>query len=258
MRMYFKYLSLQMKTAFEYRSSIVMSMITSALTTIATFFGIICLFAKFDNIGGYTMNQVLITYSIVTFSFAFAECFFRGFDQFDTLVKTGELDRLLIRPRSIFLQVLGYKTEWNKIGRMIFSAGIMVYAFINASIAWTAMKVLVVLLMAIGTVIMFVGIFLLYSSVSIFTIEGLEAVNIISNGGRDLCYYPIDIYAGVFKKFFTFIIPFAFINFVPLKYLIGSTNEIFYALSPLISLVFFGVCLLIFQWSLTKYKSTGS
>lgn len=259
MRMYFKYLSLQMKTAFEYRGSLAFDMIASALTTIATFFGILCLFERFDTVGGYTINQVLITYSIVTFSFAIAECFFRGFDQFDRLVKTGELDRLLIRPRSIFLQVLGYKTEWNKLGRTVFSGAIIIYALLSANIVWTAMKVFVVLLTILGTIIIFVSLFMIYASVSIFTIEGLEAVNIITNGGRDLCYYPLDIYSGFFKKVFTFIIPFACINYLPLQYLLGTPNAgLFYALSPLLSIVFFAVCLGIFQWSLTKYKSTGS
>lgn len=259
MRMYFKYLSLQMKTAFEYRGSLAFNMISSALTTVATFFGILCLFEKFNTVGGYTINQVLITYSIVTFSFAIAECFFRGFDQFDKLVQTGELDRLLIRPRSIFLQVLGSKAEWNKLGRMFFSGGIIIYALLNANIVWSAMKVVVVLLTILGTIIMFVALFMIYASVSIFTIEGLEAVNIITNGGRDLCYYPLDIYSGFFKRIFTFIIPFACINYLPLQYLLGFEGAgLIYALSPLFSIVFFAICLGIFQWSLTKYKSTGN
>ena len=259
MKMYFKYLSIQMKSAFEYRGSMVFSMISSALTTVATFFGILCLFERFNTIGGYTINQVLITYSIVTFSFAFSECFFRGFDQFDKLVRNGELDRLLIRPRSIFLQVLGFKTEWNKLGRMVFSGGIIIYALIAANIEWTLLKAVVIALMIVGTVVMFAGIFLIFSSVSIFTVEGVEAVNIITNGGRDLCYYPLDIYANFFKKFFTFMIPFACINYLPLRFVLGFENTgIFHALSPLLSIVFFGICYLIFQWSLTKYKSTGN
>lgn len=259
MKTYFKYLSLQLKEAFEYRSTLILSMFTSALSTIATFFGILCLFMKFHTIGGYTFNQVLITYSIVVFSFSFSECFFRGFDQFDRLVRTGELDRLLIRPRSIFLQVLGYKVEWNKMGRMIFSFCIIIYSLLTANIAWSFLKVLVVILMIVGTVIMFAGIFMIYASVSIFTVEGIEMVNIITNGGRDLCYYPLDIYASFFRKVFTFIIPFACINYLPLRFLLGFEDAgLFHALSPLISIAFFALCFLIFNWSMTKYKSTGN
>lgn len=259
MKLYFKYLSLQIKSEFEYRVSLLFNIISSMLSTLACFFAILALFSKYQTIGGYSVSEVLITYSMVSFAFAIAECFFRGFDQFDKLVKTGELDRLLIRPRSIFLQVLGYKVEFNKLGRIFFAGTILVVSLVQASIAWTAMKVVTLILMVAGSVVIFAGMFLLYSSLSIFTIEGLEVVNVITNGGRDLCYYPIDVYSQVFRKFFTYIIPLAVVNYLPLQYLLGFSNAtLLYGLSPLFSILFFAVCYLIFRWSLTKYKSTGN
>lgn len=259
MGVYRKYLSLQLKSAFEYRTSLLFNIISGSLTTIASFCAIILLFQSYETIAGYTLNEVLITYAMINFTFGVSECMFRGFDTFDRLVRTGELDRLLIRPRSVFLQVLGYKIELNKIGRIMFGAVVLIFALVNASIQWTVMKVVVVLLMIIGSIIIFAGMFLIYSSVSIFTIEGLEVMNVITNGGRDLSEYPIDVYSGFFRKFFTYIIPLACINYLPLQYLLGFENAtIIYGLTPLVSFVFFGLCFLLFQWSLTKYKSTGS
>lgn len=259
MRMYCKYLSLQLKTAFEYRASLVFDMISSMLSTIACFCGILALFTKYQTIAGYTINEVLVTYSLISFAFAVSECFFRGFDQFDKLVRTGELDRLLIRPRSVFMQVLGYKVEFNKFGRIFFSAVILIVALIKCQIEWTAMKVFVLIFMIFGAITIFAGMFLLYSAVSIFTVEGLEAMNVITCGGRDMCYYPLDVYSGVLRKFFTYIIPLAVVNYLPLQYLLGMNNAgIMFGLSPLFAIVFFAICYLIFRWSLTKYKSTGS
>ncbi len=259
MKLYGKYLSLQVKSAFEYRTSLIFNMISGSLTTVASFFAIYLLFQNFDTIGGYSFNEVLITYAMIHFTFSISECVFRGFDTFDKLVRNGELDRLLIRPRSIFLQVLGYKIELNKIGRILFSGIVLIYALANAGIVWTAMKVLVVFLMIIGAIILFAGMFLLFSSVSIFTVNGIEVVNIITNGGRDLAEYPIDVYTGFFRKVFTYLIPLGVVNYIPLQYLLGFSNaNIFYALSPLLSIVFFVICFFIFKWSLTKYKSTGS
>lgn len=258
MKLYFKYLSLQIKSAFEYRTSLVFDMISSMLSTLACFCGIIALFSKFHTIGGYSVDEVLITYSMVSFTFAIAECFFRGFDQFDKLVRTGELDRLLIRPRSVFFQVLGYKVEFNKLGRILFSGVILVVALVKVQITWTAMRVLTLFLMMFGSIIMIFSLFLIYSSVSIFTIEGLEVMNIITNGGRDLCYYPLDVYSSALRKVFTYIIPLAVVNYLPLRYLLGLETSIFYGLSPLIAIAFFALCYLLFRWSLTKYKSTGS
>ena len=259
MKLYRKYVSLQIKSALQYKASLIFDIFSSLLTTLATFFGIILLFQKFESVGGYTISEVLITYSLIYFAFSMSEMIFRGFDQFDILVRTGELDRLLIRPRSIFMQVLGYKIEFNKFGRAMFALVLLVYSLITSTIVWNLMKVFVVVIMFIGAVIIFAGMFLIYSGLSIFTIEGLEVVNVITNGGRDLCEYPIDVYSNVFRKVFTYIIPLACVNYLPLQYLLGYPNAtLLYALSPLFSVVFFAVSYLFFRWALTKYKSTGS
>ena len=62
MKLYRKYLSLQIKSAFEYRTSLIFDIISSTLTTIGVFFGIILLFQKYHSVGGYLINEVLITY----------------------------------------------------------------------------------------------------------------------------------------------------------------------------------------------------
>ena len=259
MKLYRKYLSLQIKSAFEYRTSLVFNMISGSLTTVASFFAIMMLFQNFETVGSYSLNEVLITYAVVNFTFGVSECVFRGFDTFDKLVRTGELDRFLIRPRSIFIQVLGNKIELNKMGRILFSFAVLIYALSTAGIVWTAMKVLTIILMILGSIVIFAGLFLIFSSVSIFTVEGIEVMNIVTNGGRDLAEYPIDVYSGVFRKIFTYIIPLGIVNYVPLQFLLGFEHAtIWYGLSPLLAVVFFGICFMIFKWALTKYKSTGS
>lgn len=259
MRLYGKYLSIQLKSMFEYKASLIFNTITSALYTIVTFFGVYFLFQKFDTVAGYTMSDILITYSIISFSFYLTQCFFRGFDDFDKLVITGELDRFLIRPRSIFLQVLGHKIEFSRLGRVLFSGLVMIVVFATSNIDWTVMKVLTIILMNVGSILIFAGMFLFYSGICIFTVEGLEVVNIITHGGHQLSEYPIDIYSKFFKIVFTYIIPFGCVNYLPLHYLLGKSGAtILYALSPLFTIVFFILCYIFFRWAITKYKSTGS
>ncbi len=259
MGLYRKYVKIQIKSAFQYRASFFFDMISSALSTLGVFFGIILLFQNYETVGGYTLSEVLITYAMIFCSFSVAEMVFRGFDQFDKLVRTGELDRLLIRPRSVFMQVLGYKIEFNKLGRVAFSVGVLVYALVASGIVWTPMRIVTTILMFVGSVVLFAGIFLIYSGVSIFTVNGIEFMNVLTNGGRDLAEYPIDIYSGFFRKIFTYVIPIAVVNYLPLQYLLGYPSAtLFNALCPLLAFAFFGLCYLFFRWSLTKYKSTGS
>jgi len=259
MRLYRKYASIQLKSAFEYRTAYIFETIASTFQTLVTLAAILVVFMKYETVGGYTLNQVLITYSMVVFTFSFATMVFRGFDDFDKLIISGELDRLLIRPRSIFMQVLGYKMELNRMGRVLITFAVLVYSLVTAGITWTAMKIVTLILMMVCSILLFLSLFLIYSGICVFTVEGLEVLNIFINGGKDLAEYPINVYAKFFRVFFTYIIPFGCVNYLPLQYLLGFSNaNLLYALSPLFVVIFFLLSYGFFRWALTKYKSTGS
>lgn len=260
MKLYLSYLKVQLKTAMGYKGDTFLMTIASALSSFAPIFSVYLLFGKYTSVGGYGFNEVLIMFSVVLIVFSVSEMMFRGFDQFDKLVRNGELDRLLIRPRSIFFQVLGIKIELSKIGRIILGSVLLWYALATSTISWTFMKIITLCLMLVSGIIIYLGIYLLSSSFTIFTVEGAEVVNIFTNGSREVCTYPLDIYHKIFKLFFTFIVPLACFNYIPLKYLldnVGNTS-LFYALFPLVSIIFFIPCVLVFNWSLKHYKSTGS
>ena len=260
MKLYLNYIKVQIKTAMEYKFNTFLMAIASALSSFAAVFGVYLLFGKYTSVGGYGFNEVLITFSMVLTVFSISEMVFRGFDQFDKLVRHGELDRLLIRPRSIFMQVLGIKIEFSKIGRIVLGITLLIYALINSTIEWNYLKIIVVILMIFSGVVIYLSIYLLSSSFTIFTIEGAEVINIFTNGGREVCTYPLDIYKKFFKMFFTFVIPLACFNYIPLKFLLEEAGSvsIFYALFPLASILFFIPSILIFNWSMKHYKSTGS
>ena len=82
-KLYFMYLSMQIKTQLAYTKSFVMEALASGLTSLFSLVSIYFLFSKFGNIRGYTFDDVVICYIISFFGFSFVELFFRGFDRFE-------------------------------------------------------------------------------------------------------------------------------------------------------------------------------
>ena len=187
------------------------------------------------------------------------KCLVDGLDHFHMQVKKGLLDRILTRPRSVTLQVLCSDFIPAKIGRVLEAIILVIYGAFTIDVNWTPYKVLVLLLMIFGACVLFFSILLLKASFSFWTIEGMEAMNIISDGGREVSSYPINIYVKWFANIFTFILPFGMVNYFPLQYLLGRSNVPFwYGLSPLSTLVFMGFSFLIWKIGLKQYASTGS
>lgn len=258
MKLYFKYVKFQIKTNLTYRSSSILAMIGQVMSIVVTLAGIFCLFEKFNTLGEYSLKDILITYSIIIFIFSFDEMMFRGFDEFEDLTRNGELDRLLLRPRNIVLQICGQKVEIMKIGRVIVGAILIIFACLYSNIEWNFLKVLIILEMIISGIITFFGVYLLTSSITIFTIKKAEFINILTDGGKELCYYPLNIFKKFISKFFTFIIPFASFNYMPLRYLLGFADaNVWNIIYPLICIPFVVLSYLIFNLCMKKYKSCG-
>ena len=89
------------------------------------------MFQKFSNLQGYNIYEILLTFSIIHFGFSMNETFARGIDQFDSLIVDGSFDRLLLRPRNILLQVIGYQIDYTKLARVIQSIIVMIVALIS-------------------------------------------------------------------------------------------------------------------------------
>jgi len=257
-KLYFESFKNNIKSQLEYKSSFIINSISQLFVFFTYYFVIIALFNKFDNIKGFSVYEVLLCFSIIHFGFAFNETFFRGIDKFEDLVIDGSLDRFLVRPQGILFQVLCTKVDFVKVLRILQSLIVMVIAILNLDIVWNISKVIVLLLMMLASILIFFGLFVLTASYCFVTIQGLEVKNLFTDGGKNLAQYPISIYRKGVVFFFTFIIPYGFINYYPLLYFIDRTDNILYMLSPLLVVVFLIPCLLSFKMGLKHYNSAGS
>ena len=257
MKLYIKTLKMHIKTTLEYKISFIISFISQILVFFSFYFIILSLFSKFGNIKGFTLYEVLLCFSIIQFGYAFCETFARGIDQFDKLIIKGDFDRLLIRPQNILIQVLCYDLDLVKISRLIQAIIVFVIALVNLNIDWNILKVVALTLMVLSSIVIFFGIFLLAASFCFFTIQGLEVRNLFTDGGKHMAQYPIGVFNKGFMLFFTFIIPYAFVNYYPLLYVLGKSNNIFYMLSPLIVFIYLIPCFIIFNKGSKRYQSVG-
>lgn len=256
--LYFKNFQMHLKSELEYRKSFMMSFISQFGIFFTYYFLIIALFQKFSNINGFNVYEVLLCFSIIQFGFAFNEVFFRGLDKFDRFIINGTLDRILLRPQNILFSVLCDDMDISKISRILQSLIILLIALSHLSIKWNIIKLIILLLMLINAILIFFGLFVLMASYCFITVEALEVKNLFTDGGKHIAQYPI----GIFKKgvmfIFTFIIPYASVNYYPLLYLLGKSTNIFYLFSLLLVPVFLIPCLYSFKIGLKHYSSTGS
>lgn len=258
MRLYFKYFKIHFKSELQYKMSFILSFISQFFVFFGYYFTIICLFDKFSNIKGFTLYEVLLTFSIIQFGFSFCETFFRGVDVFDRLIIDGSFDRLLLRPQNILIQVFSNEVSFIKISRLIQSIIVLAISVVNIDIIWSIDKIMTLIFMLISSIFVFLSIFILSASYCFLTIKGLEVRNVFTDGGKHMAQYPIGIFKKGFVFFFTFIVPFGLVNYYPLLYLLENTTNTLFIFLPLITIFYLVISILIFYLGLKKYSSTGS
>jgi len=258
MRLYMKFFGIHLKGAMQYKLSFLLTTIGQFLVSFNVFLGILFMFERFNKVKGYNLSEVLLCYSIVLISYSLAEMFMRGFDLFAATISNGEFDRILLRPRSIILLVVSGKIEFTRFGRMLQAILMLIYGIAKSKVDWDATRMITVTLMIIGGTIVFGCLFVIYASICFFTLEGLEFMNILTDGAREYGKYPINIYGKGVLRFCTFLIPYTLFQYYPFLYLIGRTEAWQSMFLPVVGCLFVIPCFLFWRYGVRHYKSTGS
>ncbi len=256
LRLYFRHVAIHVRAAMEYRASFALMLVIQVLTPLSALAGVYFLFKNFGALQDWTLPQILLCFAVTYLSFALAECFGRGFDTFSRLIRQGSFDRLMVQPRNLILLTFCSDFALNRVSKIGLALCLLVYAALHAGIRWTAYKLLVLVLMALSGTLVFLGVWIAFAALCFVTIEGLEVVNIFTDGGRELSSYPLDIYLKPVCRFFTLVIPFGVMNYLPLRFLVGKAPAI-YGLSPLYALPFLAACVGVFYLGVRHYRSAG-
>ncbi len=261
--LYMRYLEISIRGQMQYRASFVMLSVGHLLATGVEFVAILALFDRFGNLQGWTLHEVAFLYGMVNISFSIADAASRGFDTFGAMVKSGDFDRLLTRPRSTALQLAGQELTLRRVGRFAQGFGVMVWASVAMDVSWSATDVALLIGAVAGGVCMFVGLVALQATLAFWTTETLEIMNTVTYGGVETTQYPLAIYRPWFQKLFTFGVPLACVSYFPAIAIIGKHDPLgsplwFQYVAPMIGVAFLIVALRAWRFGERHYLSTGS
>lgn len=258
MRLYFQFVKMQFNSDAIHRLSFFFRCLGQFLMSFTEFLGIFFLLNRFGDIGGFTAQQVLLCFGLAYFSLSAAECVFSGFANFPKYISDGSFDRMMVRPRGLLFQVLGCRMDFTRLSKLLQAAVILACGVLGGGISWTLARACTFILMLLGGTLIFSGLFIIYAALCFFTLQGLEIMNVLTYGGREMMQYPIGVYGKGFLLVFTFLVPFACVQYYPLLTLLRPGCPWWWALLPLAGLLFFGSCLLLWRFGVRHYKSTGS
>ena len=263
--LYRRLIAIRIRAQMQYRVSFLLELLTTGIGTAIAFLTVALVLERFHNIGGWTLGEIALLYGSVESAFGAMDMIFSGFDPqvFGNQVRLGTFDQMLLRPVSVTLQVFSSEFLLRRLGRIAQGLVVLGLGLAWVDISWTPQKLLLLPVMLISTVCFFGGLFIIGSTITFWTIDSIEAINILTYGGTEMLSYPMHIYPAWMGRFFTFIVPAIFLNYYPIVYLLDKPDPYqmpgFVAfLSPVVGLGVLAASLLFWRFGIRYYQSTGT
>jgi len=258
LNIYRRLIAVQIRSQMQYPISFILDAFATGMATFISFITVALVLQRFDHIAGWKLGEV-------AFLFGSVETAFSGFDpdHFAFHIRLGRLDQLLLRPVNVTVQVLGSQFAMRRLGRVAQGVLVLVISFQLVDIQWTPAKIAFLPVVIFSMICFFGGLFITGSTITFWTIQRIEAVNIFTYGGTEMMSYPMSIYNDWMRRFFTYILPAIFLNYYPALYILDKPDPFGMPafapfLAPAAGLGLLLAALAFWNYGLAHYQSTGT
>lgn len=264
LRLLRSYLSASVRTQMQYAASVMMLGVGSFAATIIDLVAVWALFDRFGAIQGWRFGDVAMFFGLVSVSFAIADFFTRGFDVLGTeFIKTGNFDRILLRPRTATIQLIGHDFRFSRAGRLLQGLVVVAIATRSLDFHWGLWPIALATWTLSGGVALFAGLMIVQGALAFWTTESLEVMNLLTYGGIQAAQFPLSIYARWFRNFLIFVVPIGCVAYFPVLAILGKPDPLgaphwLLPLTPLAGYLFLALSFVAWRAGIAKYTSTGS
>ncbi|MFF3481785.1 ABC transporter permease [Streptomyces sp. NPDC002701] len=251
------------RSTMAYRASFAMTLFGNFAGTVLDFVAILLMFSRVDELGGYSLGEVAFLYGLSSAAFGLADLTLGSMDRLGQRVRDGTLDTLLVRPAPVLAQVAADRFALRRLGRITQGLLVLGYALTVVDIAWTPVKLLLMPVMVVSGAAIFGAVFVAGGAFQFVAQDASQVQNAFTYGGTTLLQYPPSVFAKDLVRGVTFVLPLAFVNWLPALYVLGLPYPLdlpqWVAFLP--PLVATACCLLsgvAWRAGLRSYRSTGS
>jgi ABC-2 type transport system permease protein len=252
------------RSTMTYRASFVMTTFGNFAATVLDFVAILLMFSQVHTLGGFSLPEVAFLYGTSSTAFGLADLLMGSMDRLGRRVRDGTLDTLLVRPAPVLAQVAADRFALRRLGRISQGSFVLVWALAHLDgLEWTPLKLLLMPVMLLSGAGIFSAVFVLGGAFQFLASDASEVQNSFTYGGNTLLQYPPTIFAKDLVRGVTFVVPLAFVNWLPALRILGRDDPLGLPgwvdfAGPLVAVACCAAAGLAWRAGLRSYRSTGS
>lgn len=242
-------LTTNLKCSLEYGSSFWSQVIGMFVNDSLWVFFWVIYFERFPVLNGWTREDVILLWAVITFSFGIAFGIFAQALRLSELISNGQLDFYLALPKNVLLQILLGQVRPVNLGDLVFGPVLLLF-FTQLSF----LQVMAYLFSALCAAMIYLAFFIIAGSLAFYfgSSDGLSAA--VGNGLIHFSTYPTRIFEGWTRVLLFTVIPAGYISEVPVEFIKDLKFERLFTLLTATG-IFLGLAGIIFSYGLRKYES---
>ncbi|MEU9377336.1 ABC transporter permease [Streptomyces sp. NPDC048255] len=251
------------RSTMTYRTSFFLATFGNAAITLLDFVGIYIMFSHVDALGGFTLPEIALLYGSCSASLGLADLVMGNTDRVGQRIGDGSLDTMLVRPVPVLAQVAADRFALRRLGRIGQGLGVLGWALVVLDVEWTPGRIMLVPVMVVAGAAIFSAVLVAGAAFQFVAGDAAEVQNAFTYGGCTMLQYPPTVFAKDLLRGVTFVVPLAFVNWLPALYVLGRPDPlglpgwVAYT-SPLVAFLAFLPASLAWRAGVRSYRSTGS
>ncbi len=258
LKVYKKFLHTSLASEFEYKTNILVDLITAILSLIGSIFLLSIFFQNNDYIGGWKFEQALIIQGIYTILNGITNTWFNpNLTEIVKHIREGTLDFVLLKP--IDSQFFISLKKINPSGFLEIMLGFFLLFFcirinqINISLSFLTLSLITI----ICSICILYSLWFFISTTTIWFVKTWNAIEVL----RSFLYigrFPLNSFSFSLRIFFSVFIPIAFITTIPSEVFLGLSQSWKILLEVIVTTVFLVTSRKFWLFALKFYSSASS
>jgi len=259
-RIYKVFILQYLKTLMEYRTDFFIGMLSFFILQGSNLIFISLIFSRIPSLNGWSYHQVLFIYGLSQIP--------RGLDHLFTdnlwllansYVRSGQFDKYLLRPINPLFHLIAERFQPDAFGEILIGIIIFTFSYIKLGLSFTIVQWLLLFVVILTGVVIYTSIKLIGSSLALWTKRSQHFLFIVYQLA-DFSSYPMSIFSQMIKTILTFVIPFAFVSFIPASYFLGipAMSHTVLKCCSVAFILWFISYHVVWKSGLKAYESTGN
>ncbi len=211
----------RIRADWQYRTSFFLFLASQTVVACMDLAVVAAIFHRVDSLAGWSGMEVALLFGLSGVSFGLADLFISQVEEASRHIKAGTFDLFLLRPLPALVHLSASEFALRRIGRTLQPLVVMIVALAAAPIHWSAEVVVLVPVAIVSGAVVFGAVWVVTSSISFWTVESQEVANAFTYGGSLATSYPIDILGSWLRRIATFLVPLAFVAYLPAARMLG-------------------------------------